>query len=75
VGVLPSELFPRGAGIAIKIEDGSNRGLGPTVVEALKQLRILDEAEVAQLATYHRTIVQNRRGINVGDVRAAFELS
>lgn len=74
VGVLPSERFPRGIGIAIKIEDGSYRGLAPTVVETLRQLGVLDEAEIAQLAAYHRPAVDNRQGLKVGEVRASFEL-
>jgi len=74
IAVLPCERFPNGAGIAIKVEDGSYRGLGPTVVETLAQLGVLDAGEVAQLASYHRPIVDNRRGLNVGEVRAVFEL-
>lgn len=74
VGVLPSEQFPRGIGIAIKMEDGSYRGLGPTVVETLRQLGVLDENEVTALATYHRPAVENLRGANVGEVRAVFKL-
>jgi L-asparaginase II len=74
VGVLPCERFPRGAGIALKMEDGSYRGLGPTVVETLAQLGVLNEDEVAQLAAYHRPVVDNRRGLNVGEVRTVFEL-
>src|ERR1700730_1191540 len=53
VGVLPCERFPRGAGIALKMEDGSYRGLGPTVVETLSQLGVVKEDEVTELATYH----------------------
>jgi L-asparaginase II len=74
VGVLPCEKFPQGAGIAIKIEDGSNRGIGPAVIETLKQLEVLDEGQIAQLAKYHHSIVENRRGVEVGEVRAAFTL-
>jgi L-asparaginase II len=74
VGVLPCELFPRGAGFAIKMEDGSYRGLGPTVVETLAQLGVLNKDEVAQLAAYHRPVVENRRGVNVGEVRPVFKL-
>jgi L-asparaginase II len=74
VGVLPCERFPRGVGIAFKMEDGSYRGLGPTVVETLSQLRVLTDDEVAGLATYHRPIIENRRGLDVGDVRAVFKL-
>ena len=74
IGVLPCERFPRGAGIAIKMEDGSYRGLGPTVIETLAQLGVLNEDEVGQLAAYHRPLVENRRGNTVGEVRAVFKL-
>jgi L-asparaginase II len=74
VGVLPCERFPRGVGIAFKMEDGSYRGLGPTVVETLSQLGVLNDDEVARLATYHRPIIENRRGLDVGDVRPVFKL-
>jgi L-asparaginase II len=74
VGVLPCERFPRGVGIAFKIEDGSYRGLGPAVVEALAQLEILNEAETGQLASFHRPETDNRRGARVGQVRAVFQL-
>jgi L-asparaginase II len=75
VGVLPCEAFPGGAGVALKIEDGSNRGLGPTVVETLWQLGVLEEGEVAQLAKYHHTNLENRRGLEVGEVHATFKLA
>jgi L-asparaginase II len=74
VGVLPSAKFPRGIGIAVKMEDGSYRGLGPTVVEILHQLAILDDDEVSQLAAYHKPVIENRRGLNVGQVRSVFKL-
>lgn len=74
VGVLPSAKFPRGIGIAIKMEDGSYRGLGPTVVEILRQLAILDDNQVSQLASYHKPLIENRRGLNVGEVRTVFKI-
>jgi L-asparaginase II len=74
IGVLPSELFPRGLGIAIKMEDGSYRGLGPAVVETLIQLGILTGSESAELSQYHKPVVENRRGLNVGEVRTVFDL-
>jgi L-asparaginase II len=74
IGVLPCERFPGGAGIALKMEDGSYRGLGPAVVEMLAQLGILNRQEVATLATFHRPLVDNRRGQEVGEVRAVFAL-
>ena len=74
VSVLPSEKYPRGLGLAFKMEDGSYRGLGPTVIETLRQIGVLDETETMQLTTYHRPVIENRRGLHVGEVRAIFDL-
>lgn len=75
VGVAPCERFPRGAGIAFKMEDGSYRGLGPAVVETLIQLGILGDQEATELATYHRPQIENHRRLRVGDVRTVFDLN
>lgn len=74
VGVLPSKQFPHGVGVAIKVEDGSNRGIGPIVVETLRQIGVLNESEVAQLNSFHSPSVDNRRGLTVGEIRATFKL-
>ncbi|HKV41310.1 MAG TPA: asparaginase [Blastocatellia bacterium] len=74
IGVLPGERFPRGLGLAVKIEDGAKRGLTPVVIEALSQLGILEEREIVALAGYHAPQVENHRGIRVGEVRAVFDL-
>jgi L-asparaginase II len=74
IGVLPCEQFPRGLGIAIKMEDGSYRGLSPAIVETLVQLGILTGSEAAELSLYHHPIVENRRGSTVGEVRPIFDL-
>jgi len=74
VGVLPCEQYPRGLGIAIKVDDGSYRGMGPAVIETLVQLGVLDNAEIEALASYHRPKVDNRRGLLVGEILPAFTL-
>lgn len=74
VGVLPSSRFPRGLGLAFKMEDGSYRGLGPVVIETLGQLGVLDESEQQELASYHRPAIENRRQLKVGEVQAKFDL-
>jgi L-asparaginase II len=74
VGVLPCEQYPEGLGLAFKMEDGSYRGLGPTVIEALAQLGVLNETETEQLQTFHRPDIKNHRGLSVGEVRAVFQL-
>jgi L-asparaginase II len=75
VGVLPSPEWPRGLGLAVKIEDGDDkRARPPAVIEALRQLGVLDAQDVAALASYAPTPITNRRGERVGEARAAFTL-
>jgi L-asparaginase II len=74
VAVLPRAGFPRGLGIAVKIEDGAKRALMPAVIETLSQLGVLDEAEKAALIEYHRPVVTNHRKLIVGEILPAFDL-
>src|SRR5437870_7086796 len=75
VGVLPCEEWPRGLGLALKIEDGDDRrARPPAVIEALRQLGVLSKTELSALASYSPTIIENRRGDRVGEARAAFDL-
>ncbi|HMJ24494.1 MAG TPA: asparaginase [Pyrinomonadaceae bacterium] len=75
VGVLPSDAWPDGLGLALKIEDGDDhRARPPAVIEALRQLNVLAENELAALTSYAPTIIRNRRGDRVGEARAAFTL-
>ncbi|HEY9401957.1 MAG TPA: asparaginase [Pyrinomonadaceae bacterium] len=75
VGVQPSARWPRGLGLALKIEDGEDRRARPTVViESLRQLGVLDDAALERLARYARFVVLNHRKDEVGEVRASFEL-
>lgn len=74
-GVRPYARWPRGLGLAFKIEDGENLRARPTVViESLRQLDVLDGAALNALAPYARFDVRNHRGDLVGEVRAAFAL-
>jgi L-asparaginase II len=74
-GVLPSARWPGGLGLAFKIEDGEDRRARPTVViEALKQLDVLDAAALAQLVPYTSFAIRNHRGDEVGEVSANFKL-
>jgi L-asparaginase II len=75
VGVEPSARWPRGLGLALKIEDGEDRRARPTVViESLRQLGVLDDATMDALAPYAKFTVRNHRGDAVGEVRPSFEL-
>ncbi len=74
-GVLPSERWPNGLGLAIKIEDGDDKRARPTVVvESLRQLGVLFDESLEAVARYAFFPVQNRRGDIVGEIRAAFDL-
>ena len=71
VGVLPSERWPNGFGLALKIEDGEDRRARPTVViESLRQLGVLKDESLEAVARYAFFAVRNHRGEVVGEVRA-----
>lgn len=74
-GVLPCGQWPRGLGIALKIEDGDDRRARPAaVIETLRQLGILDDAQLEPLAPYASFPVRNHSGKLVGEVRPRFDL-
>jgi L-asparaginase II len=74
-GVLPCEKWPRGLGLAFKIEDGEDRRARPTVaIEALRQLGVLNADAREALAPYASFHVRNHRGDFVGEIRPSFEL-
>ena len=76
LGALPNARYPQGLGIAIKIEDGDiRRARDPVVIETLRQLGLLDDAQLAQLARYASATVFNHRRLAVGEVRACFKLN
>ena len=75
VGLLPSERWPRGFGLALKIEDGEDRRARPVaVIEALRQLGVLTAAAYEAVKPYSNFPVVNHRGDTVGEVRASFEV-
>ncbi len=74
-GVLPCERWPKGLGLAFKIEDGEDRRARPTVaIESLRQLGVLDEEALNALTPYSRFPIHNHRGDKVGEIRPDFEL-
>jgi L-asparaginase II len=76
VGVLPSDDWPRGFGLALKIEDGDDHRARPTVViESLRQLGILKDESLEAVSRYAFFPVRNRRGEVVGEVTAEFKLN
>jgi L-asparaginase II len=69
-GVLPSEKWKKGLGIALKIEDGDDKRARAVIsIEVLRQLGIFD---AGKLKDYSPLPVKNRRGETVGRVEASF---
>jgi len=74
-GVFPSERWPNGLGLAIKIEDGEDKRARPTVViESLRQLGVLFDESLEAVARYAFFPIHNRRGDLVGEIRSGFDL-
>jgi L-asparaginase II len=74
-GVLPCDGWPKGLGVAFKIEDGEDKRARSTVaIESLRQLGVLDEDADKALDPYASFPVRNHRGVVVGEIRASFEL-
>src|SRR5215207_1955732 len=74
-GIKPCEEWPKGLGVAIKIEDGDDRRARPTVViETLRQLKVLKDKSLEAVSQYAFFPVVNRPGEVVGEIRASFEL-
>jgi L-asparaginase II len=74
-GVRPCERWPKGLGLAFKIEDGEDRRARSTIaIESLRQLGVLDGDAQKSLSPYASFPVLNHRGEIVGQIRASFEL-
>ncbi len=59
----------RGLGVALQIEDGAARALGPAVCEVLHLLGVLDHASLeGALADLHRPLIKNHRGEVVAEL-------
>lgn len=74
-GIKPSEKWPKGLGVALKIEDGDDKlARPPVVIESLRQLGVLRDESLEAVARFAFFPVQNRRGDVVGEIRASFKL-
>jgi L-asparaginase II len=73
-GVHATGIPERGIGIAVKIEDGNRRALGPAVTSTLEALGLLRAAEKAALAQHAGDRIRNHAGLEVGFVRGVVRL-
>ena len=64
----------KGLGVAIKIEDGSERALAPVVLRTLEELGILTEEDKEHFKDFYNVPIKNFRDEKVGELRPAFTL-
>jgi L-asparaginase II len=69
VGIPGAEL-----GIALKVEDGASRAVGPGVLAALRQLDLVSEEDLGALERHAYPEVRNTLGEVVGQIRANLAL-
>ncbi|HET7274400.1 MAG TPA: asparaginase [Longimicrobiaceae bacterium] len=69
VGIPGAEL-----GIAMKVEDGSSRAVGPAVLAILRQLDLISEDDLGALASHAYPECSNTRGETVGHIRCSIPL-
>ncbi|HEV3468202.1 MAG TPA: asparaginase [Pyrinomonadaceae bacterium] len=72
--VLPSERWPRGLGLALKIEDGDrgDRARPRAAVALLRRLGLLGEDLPRALSKLADPVIKNHRGDHVGEMRVCF---
>ncbi len=73
-GIFGVGLLDSGEGLALKIEDGARRAVGPAVLEFLGQTGRLGAESLETLDRYRGTPVKNTRGETVGELRAEFDV-
>ncbi len=69
-----SMVLDKKLGIAVKISDGTRRAIGPAVVEALKQMKLLNKSQIEKIKDYAHPEIKNFRGDRVGYIKADFRL-
>jgi L-asparaginase II len=76
VGIAAGVLGERGVGVAVRAEDGGNvhRSCYLPAIEALRQLGVVDTADLAHLEPFLARSVRNVHGTIVGAVRTTFTL-
>jgi L-asparaginase II len=69
-----SGILDRGWGMAVKIADGTQRAIGPAVIESLKQMGLLNEKQISKINKFSHPLIKNFRGDQVGYIKAEFKL-
>ncbi|MDO7788609.1 asparaginase [Desulforamulus aquiferis] len=73
-GIYCVGIVNEGIGLALKIEDGNYRAIGPVVINVLKGLGYLNDAEFSQLKHLWQPALKNHRGETIGHLEVAFSM-
>ena len=65
----------KGWGVAIKVEDGSDRAMGPATVAVLEALGEIDAEVRERLGSFAGRVLRNQAGLEVGDIRGVARLA
>jgi L-asparaginase II len=74
-GLFCAAVPEREMGIAVRVEDGAARPVGPIVLDILLKLGVIREEDLGPLEPYHEITLHNWRGTEIGVLRADVELS
>lgn len=61
-------------GVAVKVEDGVQRAVGPAILSILRQLDLISEDDIGALYRHAYPEIRNTRGEVTGEIRASFTL-
>ncbi|HET9950987.1 MAG TPA: asparaginase [Candidatus Eisenbacteria bacterium] len=64
----------QGWGVALKVEDGSDRALGPATAAVLGALGLLGPSGAQALGTFAGRVLKNQAGLEVGEIRGVARL-
>lgn len=73
-GVYCAGILGKGIGVAIKIEDGSSRAVGPAIMELLLQLKVITGDEAESMKEFWNPPVLNNKGEVTGEIKPVFKL-
>lgn len=69
-----SGVLTKGLGIAVKISDGTRRAIAPALIQALKEMKLLNKTQIQKLKNFAHPQIRNFRGDKIGYIKADFRL-
>jgi L-asparaginase II len=73
-GVFCVSLLGKAVGIALKIDDGNSRAVGPAIIEVLLQIGVINKNEIQPLQEFYNPRILNHKGEEVGAIKSVFRI-